>query len=85
MEQNMAETAEKALDKETSDKVNFMAFIIPEFAKSYKMGFQDAYRYLKKYGGMDYLNQCWWALHTDNPFWAVRDMFEVCKNNGGKR
>jgi hypothetical protein len=74
----------KTLDKDTSDKVNFMAFIIPEFARSYKMGIQDAYRYLKKYGGIDYLNQCWWALHTDNPFWAVRDMFEVCKNNGGK-
>ena len=75
----------KTLDKDTGDKVNFVAFIIPEFAKSYKMGIPDAYRYLKKYGGIDYLNQCWWALHTDNPFWAVRDMFEVCKNNGGKQ
>jgi len=34
---------------------------------------------------MDYLNECWWALHTDNPFWAVRDMYTVCRNNGGKR
>jgi len=75
----------KTLDKETSDKINFIAFIIPAFAEAYKMNIQDAYRYLKKFGGLDYLFKCWWALHTDNPFWAVRDMFEVCKNNGGKR
>jgi hypothetical protein len=49
------------------------------------MNIQDAYFYLKKYGGMDYLNECWWALHTDNPFWAVRDMFQVCRSNGGYR
>jgi len=77
--------AVRTLDKDTGDKINFISFIIPEFARSYKMNIQDAYRYLKKYGGMEYLNRCWWALHTDNPFWAIRDMFEVCKNNGGKQ
>jgi hypothetical protein len=24
-------------------------------------------------------------LHTDNPFWAVRDLYEVCYKNGGLR
>jgi len=71
------------LDKATRDEISFTTFIIPEFAKSYKMSVQDAYRYLKKYGGLDYLDENWWALHTDNPFWAVRDMFEICRQNGG--
>jgi hypothetical protein len=74
-----------ALDKQTSDKVSFITFIIPKFAAAYKMNTQDAYRYLKKYGGIDYLDECWWALHTDNPFWAVRDMYKVCQSNGGMR
>jgi hypothetical protein len=73
------------LDKQTSDKVSFITFIIPEFARSYKMNIQDAYFYLKKYGGLDFLYEHWWALHTDNPFWAVRDMYEVCSENGGMR
>jgi hypothetical protein len=42
-------------------------------------------RELKKYGEMDYLNENWWALHTDNPFWAVRNMYKVCVSNGGMR
>ena len=74
-----------AINKETSDKISFVSFIIPKFADKYKMGAQEAYLYLKKYGGMDYLFKCWWALHTDNPFWAVRSMYEVCCKNGGMR
>jgi len=71
------------LDRETQNKVSFMAFIINKFATTYKMDRQEAYLYLKKYGGLDFLNECWWALHTGNSMWAVRDMYLVCYNNGG--
>ena len=73
------------LDKETSNKVNFMTFIITKFARAYKMNSQQAYLYLKKYGGMNFLDRHWWALHTDNTVWAIRDLYEVCYENGGKR
>jgi len=70
---------------EQRSKLRFITFIIPEFARSYKMDKQEAYRYLKKYGGIDFLFEHWWALHTDNPFWAVRDLYRVCYQNGGLR
>jgi hypothetical protein len=73
------------LDKDISDKINFISFIIPECARAYKMNVHKAYQYLKKYGGIDCLNKHWWALHTDNPFWAVRSMYEICHKNGGMR
>lgn len=41
-------------DDEKRNRVKFYAFIIPEFARSYKMNKQEAYRYLKKYGGLDF-------------------------------
>jgi hypothetical protein len=75
----------KTLDKEAGDRLCFITFIIPEFADEYKMDRQEAYRYLKKYGGLDFIFRHWWALHTDNPFWAVRDMHEICYQNGGER
>ncbi|GAB6012211.1 DUF3791 domain-containing protein [Viscerimonas tarda] len=75
----------KVLDKETSDKISFIAFIIPEFADAYKMNMQEAYRYLKKYGGLDYLNKHWWALHTDNDIWAIHNIYEICHKNGAAR
>jgi len=75
----------KTLDKQTSDKISFVTYIVPAFADAYKMNVQDAFFYLKKYGGWKYLNEHWWALHTDNPFWAVRSMYEICYKNGGMR
>jgi hypothetical protein len=75
----------KTLDRETEDRISFITFIIPEFARSYKMNRQEAYLYLKKYGGIDYLFEHWWALHTDNPFWAVRSLYKICYRNGGLR
>jgi len=79
------ETATKTLDKETDDKVSFIAFIIPAFAEAYKMNVQEAYRYLKKYGGIDFLMEHWWALHTDNVLYTLDDIYTICHQNGGQR
>jgi hypothetical protein len=73
------------LDKQTSDKVSFITFMITEFALAYKMEMPQAYRYLKQYKGLDYLSEHWWALHTDNKFYALRDIQQVCYENGGMR
>jgi hypothetical protein len=48
---------ETELNKTTSDKVAFLSFIVPEFAKSFKMSMPQSYLYLKKYGAWDYLNE----------------------------
>jgi hypothetical protein len=82
----MATTLHKsALDKDTSDKVSFVSFIIPQFAEYCKMGMPEAYQYLKKYGGLDFLYKHWWALHTDSDFWAVHSIYTMCYKNGGLR
>jgi len=69
--------------KETSDKISFMTFIIPEFAAAFKINMPEAYRYLVKYGGFDFLNKHWRALHTDNKYWTLLDIYDVCRLNGG--
>ena len=73
----------RALNKEISDKISFMTYIVPAFADAYKMNVQDAFFYLKKYGGWDFLKEHWWALHTDNVLYALDDLYEVCYENGG--
>jgi hypothetical protein len=76
-------TVNEEIDKQISDKVAFISFIIPEFALACKMNIQDAYLYLKRYGGLDYLYRHWWALHTDTPCWAIDSLFNICRYNGG--
>ncbi len=75
----------RILDRETRNKVAFITFIVQMFAAAYKMSSPNAYRYLKKYGGWDFLNEHWWALHTDNEIYAVHDLYLVCRDNGGLR
>lgn len=36
------------MTKETSDKISFISFIVPEFAAAYKMKISDAYRFLNR-------------------------------------
>ena len=73
------------MSEETHNKVRFITFMIAQFAKAYKMGKREAYLYLRQYGGFDYLKNHWWALHIQNPFWVEREMFAVCRRNGGLR
>jgi hypothetical protein len=55
------------------------------FAGAYKMNVRDAYLYLKKYKGLDFIDEHWWALHTDNVLYALNDLYTVCRENGGLR
>jgi hypothetical protein len=73
----------RELDRETQNKVAFMTFIIVKFASAYKMNSQKAYLYLKEYGGLDYLDEFWWTLHTEDTFCSVRALYEECYRNGG--
>ena len=72
-------------NKELSDKINFLSFIVPAFAEAFKMSPPNAFKYLKKYGGWDYINDHWWALHTENEIWAIHSIYEVCYKNGGMK
>jgi len=81
----MKSEMQNELDRETSNKVSFITYIIPMFADAYKMNVQEAWFYLKRYGGFDFINKHWWALHTDNVLYALNDIYEVCRKNGGHR
>ena len=73
------------LDEETRSRVTFNALMINIYARKYNMDRQMAYFYLKEFGGLDYIDKHWWALHTDNPEVAVEDVDAVCLFNGGTR
>ena len=72
-------------DKEIENKVVFMTYIISKFARTYKMNKAKAYLYLKKYGGLEFLNEFWWTLHVEDPYWSLRALYRECYKNGGLR
>jgi hypothetical protein len=72
-------------EKELTDKVSFISFIITMFSRAYKMDKKNAYLFLKKYGGIDYLFRHWWTLHTEDPYWSVKSLYHICYKNGGTK
>jgi hypothetical protein len=73
----------RVLDEKTKNHISFVGFIVPEFAEAYKMDKSEGYHYLKNYGGMNYINNHWEALHMENPRNVIREIFELCQKNGG--
>jgi len=70
-------------DKEKKERMAYTSFVVHEFAEAYKMEIPKGYRYLKKYGGLDFTRKHWWVLHTDNQRHVIREIFDLCKENGG--
>jgi len=73
------------IDEERHERLAYLDWMIYRFAETYKMNKPRAYRYLKQYGGIDYILEHWWALHTDNQIYSVRSVFKECERNGGAR
>ncbi|MDR1563328.1 MAG: DUF3791 domain-containing protein [Dysgonamonadaceae bacterium] len=75
----------KEINRPVRNKISFISFMILEFAEAFKMNKPAAYQYLKQYGGLDFLFKHWWAMHTDDRYYGLRDLYEVCRKNGGLR
>ena len=58
--------------------------LIAEFAKKFHLGKKQAYNYLKRFNGLDYLKSYYDVLHTLSFEEAIRDISIICFRNGGK-
>lgn len=72
------------MSKQEEKVLNYVIICIDEFAKQKKISRQEAYNYLKKYKGLEFLNECYEAEHTVSLNDAVEDLTQVCNGNGGK-
>lgn len=63
--------------------INYLVICIDEFAKQKEVSRKEAYNYLKKYKGLEFLDECYEAEHTLSLNDAVEDITEICKRNGG--
>ena len=72
----------KMLEK-AKDVIDYIAFIITEFALTYKLSMRQAFDYLHHYGGIAFLDKHYGYEHTQNPVHTLEVMQRVCQRNGG--
>lgn len=70
----------------TRADINILEYIvvcISEFASHYGMHMKDAYIYLSKYKGIEFLKEFYDVEHTLSFEDVLDDVAAICKKNGG--
>ena len=73
-----------ATDKAIADRIEYVVTCVGAFAQRFKISNRQAYAYLRRYTGIDFLLDCYGAEHTLSIDDAVSDLHVICKRNGGR-
>lgn len=72
------------IDKTKYNQIEYLIVCIGAFAKRYHLSLSQAYAYLKRFTGIDFLIDCYDIEHTLSIENAVEDLQQLCFNYGGK-
>lgn len=70
--------------KDIFDRIEYVVACVGAFAQKYGLSNAQAYAYLRRFTGIDFLIDCYAAEHTLSIDNAVCDLQVICKQNGGK-
>lgn len=65
------------------NKIEYIVVCISEFANQHKLPFQQAFNYLQRYRGIDFLNKGYEVEHLFSIEDAVDDLTDYCSRQGG--
>ena len=69
---------------ETRNMFYYVVMIMSMFAKKFSMSIRDAYFYLNKYKGFEFLEEFYDVNHTLNSDDVVDDLRAICEREGGE-
>jgi len=65
------------------DKIAYIIAVVNEFASRFGLNSQQAYRYLDRFKGIDFVDEFYNIEHTQSFEDVVDDLALYCRNNGG--
>ena len=71
------------ITKHQTNIINYLVICINDFAERYAMETKAAYRFLARFGGIDFLMQHYEIEHTLSLDEAMEDLETICRQNGG--
>ncbi len=72
------------MPREDHNMIGYVVALISEFAAKYDILPRQAYAYLKRFKGLDYLYKHYNVLHTFSLEDTVQSVSDVCRHNGEK-
>ena len=70
--------------KEIFNRIEYIVACVGAFAQRYNLSNMQAYAYLRRFTGIDFLLDCYAAEHTLSIDDAVSDLQVICQRKGGK-
>lgn len=71
------------MTKAEMDILDYIVICISEFASHYGMHMRDAYIYLSRYKGIEFLKEFYDVEHTLSFDDVMDDLYVICRKNGG--
>lgn len=70
--------------KDIINKIEYVVCCVGAFAERFHLSNSQAYAYLRRFSGIDFLIDCYAAEHTLSIDDAVEDLASICLKKGGK-
>lgn len=70
--------------KDIKNRIEYIVVCVSEFAKRFNLTNRQAYAYLRRFTGIDFLNEFYDVEHTQSIESAVDDLQLYCYKRGGK-
>ena len=67
---------------ERKNRIEYLVTCVGDFAHAHRMTPADAFSFLWRFKGLDFLSDCYDAEHSQSIDTAVDDLAEVCIRNG---
>ena len=65
------------------DKLAYIIAVVNDFAAKYTLNPQQAYRYLSRFKGIDFVDDFYDVEHTQSFEDVIEDLAVYCRKNGG--
>lgn len=71
------------MEYEVKDKMEWVVIFIMEFGRRHGLNLKQAFSYLQRYQGINFVDRHYDYMHTQSFSSAVDDMTEYCHKMGG--
>lgn len=72
------------MSREEQNRIAFTIALVTEFAEAYSIKQKQAFNYLKRFKGMEFLQKHYDTLHTQSFEDVIESLAMVCHRNGGQ-
>jgi hypothetical protein len=67
----------------TEDVIEDSVFVVRKFAQTFGIGWREAFNYLYRFKGLDFLRKHYGYEHTQPTYRTIEALVDICRKNGG--